>query len=199
MLSICSGPDERRAPASIVSRAWSIPKLIRLSRRGSNLLHINACSATVILARLRRHVHSFPLAFPIDAFAAVQTASRFNRKSSPYLSDAQASRAFLAAMATTAFQQPRRSTRLRAQRLEAILLVTKATEDRSRAHHKQVPEVAVAGLGDATEPGLATAAVLPRRQPDPRGYLAAIAEFVRAPPRLASSALAVVGPMPGVA
>ena len=57
-------------------------------------------------------------------------------------------------------------------------------------------EVAVAGLGDAAEPGFAAAAVLPRCQPIHAATWRPLLNF-RAPPRLASSALAVVGPMPG--
>ena len=49
----CPDPDERRAPGpqSLVGFYCFPIKLIRLSRRGSNPLHINAGSASVILCR----------------------------------------------------------------------------------------------------------------------------------------------------
>lgn len=50
-----------------------------------------------------------------------QATPGFNRKSSPYFNTAHASRAFFAAIATTAFQYPRRSCRLTAQ-LSAVLI-----------------------------------------------------------------------------
>jgi len=46
----------------------------------------------------------FNVPFPVDGFEAIQAARAWSLKSSPYLNTAQASRAFFAAMATTAFQ-----------------------------------------------------------------------------------------------
>ncbi len=83
-------------------------------RRGSNPLHINAGSASPegtsfgasvnpCRRRAARMVLSVSFRLPM-LWSAVQTAPGFRRNSSPYLNTAQASRAFLAAMATTAFQ-----------------------------------------------------------------------------------------------
>lgn len=79
---------------------------------------------------------------------------------------------------------------------EPVLLGAEACQDGASAHDKQAAQVMVAGLGDAPQPRFAATAVLPWNQPDPRGNLAAVGEFVAAA-ELATRALAVVGPMPG--
>jgi len=106
MLGYCPDPDERRAPGphSLVGFYCYPMKLIRLSRRGSNPLHINAGSASVILRRL--HAAYLFLSNPfslVDGFG-FQFLSSSNLKSSPYFNTAHASRAFFAAMAITARQ-----------------------------------------------------------------------------------------------
>ena len=67
-----------------------------------------------------------------------------------------------------------------AQRLNLILFVADAVEHRSRTHHQQAAQVAVAGFGDASQPRLAAAAVLAGHQADPRRHLASVIEVVAA-------------------
>ena len=64
---------------------------------------------------------------------------------------------------------------------EAVLLVAESGQDGAGTHDQEAAQVTVSGLGDAPQPRLAAAAVLPGNEADPRGDLATVAEFVSTP------------------
>ena len=61
---------------------------------------------------------------------------------------------------------------------EAILLVAQTAENGASAHHEKTAQIGITRLGDAPESRLAAAAVLTRRQTDPRRDLSAVVEFL---------------------
>ena len=99
-------------------------------------------------------------------------------KASPSVITAQRMRAFLLARRHRGVCQPERSRSVHSPCRDPVRASVRGQHRRLGALDQQRAQVGVASLGDAAQPGLAAAGVLPGRQPDPGAELRTVLELL---------------------